>query len=388
MNRKKKILFIESGQGYGGSSKYMVDLFRSLDRGKYEPLLAYYQPGLNFDLIRDAGFKVFNLDVKLLPATNGKGNHYAALGSYLLASVLPAVPKIISIIKREQIDLLHLNNELLTHLPGMMAAKLTGKKTICHFQGYRKLTRLEKMVGGWPDAYFALSHAGADLFSRELGREVTAIHHAVDLNQYDPGKYRDKKDLRAQFPGTKLVGLVGRLVSWKGQDIFIESARTILKKHRNVKFLMIGDDPDAGKPFRQKLEKKVADYGIQDNVIFLGWRNDIPSVVSQLDIFVHASTLPEAFGIVIIEAMAMKKPVIATKAGGVPELIEDQVSGFLIPPSDAAAMSSAIEKLLQDEKLAVSMGEVGRRRVEEFFDIRLNAARVQEAYEKLLGHSV
>lgn len=385
VNGKKRILYIDSGQGFGGSSKYLIDLFKYLDRSRYEPLAACYREGAHFEALRQAGYPVFCLNLPLFRA-EARGSrflNYVRFAVYGVTGVIPGAFKIARLIRKEKIDLLHLNNEILTHLPGILAAKITGCPSVLHFQGYRDLTRAEKFFGAWPTAYLALSHAGAALFAGQLKRPVEPLHHAVDLESYDPARYHKAGFLRDQFPGDRLIGVVGRLVAWKGQDVLLESAAEVLKAQRAVKFLIVGDDPDENKPFRRRLEKKAGDLGISDHVIFMGWRKDVPEIIAQLDIFVHTSREPEPFGIVIIEAMAMAKPVIGTAAGGVPELIAGGETGYLVPPADSGAMTEALLKLLGDEKKALAMGKAARLRAEQMFDIRLNAERLSAVYGRV-----
>jgi glycosyltransferase involved in cell wall biosynthesis len=158
----------------------------------------------------------------------------------------------------------------------------------------------------------------------------------------------------------------------------------VLKARDDVKFLIVGDDPGPAGEFRNQLQEMVESLGLEQKVIFLGWCKDIPGVMAQLDGVVHASTAPEPFGLVVIEAMAMGKPVIATNAGGIPEIVEDGQTGLLIPLKDSTAMAEAILKLLNDDPLALRFGQAGRKRVEEHFDIRSNVAKVEKVYRELL----
>lgn len=385
-NKAKRILFIESGVGLGGSSKYLVDLFKYLDRNRYEPLLASYVKGLNFEAVESAGVRTFTLGLGVLTDDDKRSRlkKWIDLALWFFVTVFPGIFKIASLIRRERIDAIHLNNEILSHLPGLIAGKLTSTTTVVHFQGHRKLTFLERTFGKLATAYIALSESGARLFAEQLNRTVYPLHHAVDLENYDPEKYARATDLRERFPGCRLVGLVGRVMPWKGQDVFIKSAVKAVEEFPDLRLLIIGDDPAPGKPFRKAMEVLAKEKGIADNVVFMGWQRDIPAKLAQLDIFVHASVRPEPFGIVIIEAMAMKKPVIATDAGGVPEIVVLGETGYLTPIGDTGTMEEALLKLLRDPEGAMRMGEKGRKRVEQFFDIRLNASRLQEFYDSLM----
>jgi glycosyltransferase involved in cell wall biosynthesis len=135
------------------------------------------------------------------------------------------------------------------------------------------------------------------------------------------------------------------------------------------------------------LRKLAADLGLSQ-LAFLGFVHDVENALAHLDIVVHASTVGEPFGQVIIEAMAAAKPVIATNGGGVPEILEHNVTGLLVPMNDPAALAEALRTLLRAPERAHEMGVCGRERVRHFFTIERTAQGVCEAYEGLLNRSI
>jgi glycosyltransferase involved in cell wall biosynthesis len=138
------------------------------------------------------------------------------------------------------------------------------------------------------------------------------------------------------------------------------------------------------KEYERDVHQLVQQLGLDDCIEFTGFREDVPDVIAGLDILVHASTTGEPFGQVIIEAMAAGKPVIATNGGGVPEIVDDGVTGLLVSMGDADAMAAAIERLLEDPALCARMGEAGLARVQQHFTIQLTAERVQAVYDQLI----
>ncbi|PIU68061.1 MAG: glycosyltransferase family 1 protein, partial [Armatimonadetes bacterium CG07_land_8_20_14_0_80_40_9] len=147
----------------------------------------------------------------------------------------------------------------------------------------------------------------------------------------------------------------------------------------NIKFLIVGDGP-----LREELKEQSKDLGIEDEVTFTGSRQDIPEIMAALDIFVLTS-IKEHFGRVVIEAMACGKPVIATNSGAVPEIVEDKVTGILVPPEDSEKLAEAIIELLEDKEKAKEMGIAGRKRVEELFSIEKHTRQIEEVYLSLLS---
>jgi glycosyltransferase involved in cell wall biosynthesis len=145
-----------------------------------------------------------------------------------------------------------------------------------------------------------------------------------------------------------------------------------------VVWLVIGEGPE-----RPALEAHARAMGISDSVRFLGHRNDIPTIMASLDLLVHP-TSGEGFGLVLLEAMTQATPIVATRVGALPEIVEDGVTGVLVPPRDAPALSASIERMLGDSAILRSMGDAGRQRFERLFTINRMVTETLEVYEKLL----
>jgi glycosyltransferase involved in cell wall biosynthesis len=129
----------------------------------------------------------------------------------------------------------------------------------------------------------------------------------------------------------------------------------------------------------------VSSLGLQNHVIFAGYHRNVPDILMMADVVVHASTRPEPFGRVILEAMACRKPVIGSRAGGVPEIIEDGCTGLMFPPGDHEALSAAILHLLTDRERAARMGEAGYRRLIDRFHVTRNVAATEQVYDRILA---
>ena len=135
----------------------------------------------------------------------------------------------------------------------------------------------------------------------------------------------------------------------------------------------------------RKLILLIKELKINEKIIFTGFRNDVPRLISAMDIIVHASSSPEPFGLVVIEGMAAGKPVIATAKGGVLDIIEDGVNGILVPCKDSKSMAKAIQKIYHDKKLSKKIGTAARKRIIEKFTIEHQVAAVEKLYDSLLG---
>jgi glycosyltransferase involved in cell wall biosynthesis len=185
--------------------------------------------------------------------------------------------------------------------------------------------------------------------------------------------------LRGEHP-SPVVTLIGRISPWKGQDIFIHAAAEVLKTFPECRFQIVGSALFGEDALEDELKQLAAALGVSDRIEFLGFRKDVPEIISASSLVVHASTVPEPFGQVIIQAMAAGKPVVATRGGGVLEIVVDGVTGLLVPMKDVHAMAEAIGKILSDPVKAGKMGAAGKERFLEKFTIEKTVEKVQEVY--------
>jgi glycosyltransferase involved in cell wall biosynthesis len=180
--------------------------------------------------------------------------------------------------------------------------------------------------------------------------------------------------------------MVGRLQAWKGQKDFLEAARIVLQKHPNARFLIVGDVVQSEPHFRDELVELAGQLGIGKSVVFTGHRSDIRAIFSITDIAVCASWY-EPFGRVVAEAMAMAKPVIGTRAGGIPDIIVDGETGYLVNPRDPSSLAGGICAILTDRDKGREMGRLGRMRVLAHFDMVNVTRKVTRVFDLVFsGH--
>jgi glycosyltransferase involved in cell wall biosynthesis len=180
-------------------------------------------------------------------------------------------------------------------------------------------------------------------------------------------------------------GILGMLLPWKGHGVFLNAAQRVFERIPDARAFIIGAAPHRTKEYEDELLALAKELGIADRVIFTGFRNDVPDMLRLLDVVVHASVNPEPFGRVIAEAMAMKRPVIASSAGGPTEILEDGRTGFLVAPGDDAALADRIVALLLDPGLAERIAEAGYQDARKRFSADVHAQRMQQIYEMVLG---
>ncbi len=196
-------------------------------------------------------------------------------------------------------------------------------------------------------------------------QKVALIHTGVDLTRFNPSAHNGSK-FRQEFgiqADELVVGTIGGIVPYKGHRYFIEAAAQVLREFPKVRFFVVGDGDSW---LERELKERVATLGLTDTIIFTGFRTDIPAIIAGWDLLVHPS-LQEGLGTVIIEALALKKPVIASRVGGIPDIVVHEQSGLLVPPADTNALATSILTLLKDEKLRQALADNGRKLVETKF---------------------
>jgi glycosyltransferase involved in cell wall biosynthesis len=215
--------------------------------------------------------------------------------------------------------------------------------------------------------------------------DIRVIHNGTDLSSFRPNPNRDQT--RASLglaPGDIAVAIVGRLTPWKGHRELLRAFAAAARQHSGLRLLVVGEVAFWEDSYETELKQVAAEVGIADRVQWLGFRDDVPELLAASDIFALPS-VDEPFGRAIVEAMASEKPVVATRSGGVPEIVVEDETGLLVPPGDDRELAVALGRLAESEGLRRRMGKAGRERAMRLFDVDRTAARVQELYEEILS---
>lgn len=285
---------------------------------------------------------------------------------------------------------MHLNNEILSHVPLALGAKLAGCRVVCHLHGWRPFTRLERAVAGVVDEFVCISEAGARYFESQLPhRRVAAIPNGILLNGQLDGLDVKRAQVRRQLgiqPHDAVIAIIGRLVPWKGQAVFLKALADVSQRHPDVVGLIVGHDASPGQSYLTQLQSTAREHGLAERgrVHFVPWLEDVWGIYAAADIIVHASTQPEPFGLVLIEAMAAGKLVIATRSGGVVDIVTDGRTGLLVEPGDPDGLARAITQVVTDPSRAAALAEAGRQRARDVFTMERNAQAVAQVYQRLM----
>lgn len=418
---KHNILFIESGTGWGGSSSYLHSFLKYFDREKFNPLVFLYRNGEGpfVKEIRKLGIKIFYFKKQIKRQRQIVNNKYETnfvkktirqktikkipektimktmvnlslvVLQFTLLNILILV-KIRKIIKKEKIELIFLNNDVHYHIPGILAAKLTQLPCVCRKAGIGGGKKYKKVFSRFVDVFIASSNAALQdhIQNKFPYKKIVMIYEGVDLEKYKPSNNRNK--IRRELgihPETKVVGTVSRIVNGKGLPELIEAASLVLKEHPDAIFLIVGDEPNAEGILHKQLQQQIISYGLDKNIIFTGWRNDIPDILSAIDIYAQPSVYPEGLCIAALESQACGKPAVVTNAGGLAETTADDITGFVTPIDDPYAFAKNIMRLIEDEKMAIARGINAQDRIKKKFDIKNNVKRTEQLLIDLLENT-
>jgi glycosyltransferase involved in cell wall biosynthesis len=229
---------------------------------------------------------------------------------------------------------------------------------------------LERFAACFTDKFIVLTQLEKkDLAAYGAGKEekTFVVPSGLELEEYSPlKKDTGRKDI--------VVAMVGRLEPVKGPGYFVEAAGLVLKEFPEARFMLAG----AGS-LKDSLEKQAEGLGIKDRVVFLGWRDDVPRILSAIDVLVLPS-LNEAVGRVILEAACFGVPAVASRTGGVPEIIQDGLTGILVEPGNPAELAKGIIFLLRDREKRLSMGQAAKELVFREFSVEKMVRKIEELY--------
>lgn len=382
--RKIKIINIITRLELGGPPILVLDIIQHLSKERFESSIA---TGITIDskydmigFARDRHIRVF-----AMPS--------------LVRNVHPlkdiiSLTKLFLLLKKEKYDIVHCHTSKGGFI-GRLAAKLAGSKIIIYsphgdiFEGYfcKLVTKLfillEKFAARFTDKIINLTTIEIEKFLEHgIGtrQQLKHIYNGINIKYYERAIASNLKK-RKEFGLSKddfVCATVGRLVPVKGHTYLIKAIQKVVNVIPEAKFLFVGDGE-----LKSELLEEIKSLGLQENVFLLGARRDIATTLSCINIFLLPS-INEGFGMVLIEAMAAKKPVIATNVGGIPEVVIDGKTGLLVPPKDPEAFSSAIIKLYNNPELSNRMGLAGYRRAKNVFSIEVTVRELGNLYSELI----
>ncbi len=383
------IAYVDHAVDFGGAEHSLIELIIRLDRSSFTPVILHtegakwLQSGDIADVERRAVFSPH-------PLLEQKRDEVSAGLLRLIPNAWTALRlslKLRGALQRTGAQLVH-TNSLKTHFMGGLAARLKRLPLVWHVrdllaedEGYHLLRHAARLLH---PQVIAISEAVAEQFTG-LPLDVTVIPNGIPLDRFCPGP--SSPQLRSELGLTtddRVLLVTSRLTPWKGHMTLLEAVARLADRWPWLKLVVVGEVAFWEAGYEQQLKQRAADLGLAEQVIWTGFRSDVPELLRLCDIFVLPS-VGEPFGRVIIEAMATGRPVVATKSGGVPEVVVDGQTGLLVPPNDAALLAQAIETLLTDRERAQQMGAEGLACARKLFSTDRVARQVQELYQRIFS---
>ena len=288
---------------------------------------------------------------------------------------ISAAAQLARALKDQEIDLVLLMQSCDIHLAAL-ASLITPRVKLVFYQQmnsrYNKRDFIHTWIYSKLSLWISLTQGMREdvlSYTRMPGEKVKVIPLGTDLHQFDPSHY-NTQDARTSF-GLPLhgytVGVLGRLDKLKGQHILLRAVPDVVKQHPDIMFLIAGDETTGEHGYKEYLLKLSQRLGIERYVTYIPFTDDVPRLMAALDVFVLPS-FSETFGLVVVEAMAMERPIIATNAGGLPEIITNGKTGLLIKPRDATEVAWAIHRILTDSALRMQLGRSAREEALKRYD--------------------
>lgn len=387
----KKILFISSrGDASGGGENYLLSVMRHLDRQRFRPIVVLPWDGNLHASLED-------LDVEVVIQEANDGWLLQPRPWYrLLRGLQERVHSLAAMIRDKRISLVHTNSNI--RLEGALASHLAGVHHIylAHIERQTEMPIYQRfpldqasfahLMGELSTRIVAVSKSVAKTLSPPVpASQIQIIHNGLEMETFDAAVASVNGSLRRELGlpnDTLMVTAVGRICKDKGFDILLMAAARVLKMIPEVHFLLVGGEDE--KALAEDLRRQAVVHGITQNIHFLGFREDVPRILTESDIFVLSSRI-EGHPYVLLEAMACGCSVVATRCAGVEETVMDGETAYVVEIEDIVAMSNAIIALIKDPEQRKKVGTNARQHIRACFEAKVSVQAIMAVYDEILA---
>jgi glycosyltransferase involved in cell wall biosynthesis len=385
------ILFVHHSNDLYGADIVLLETVKHLDRSRFMPIVVLPEDSRHIGRLAprlmDANVEVIFLPLAVMRRKYFKPARIAAFFFELTG----AIHALCHIIRTRHISVVHTNTLAVT--AGAISSKISRVPHVWHVHEILVDPVLMRKLMHWMVAKYAtvavcISEAvKAHLLADQPGAapRIRVIPNGMDFTRFlttsnDAMAIRAKYGISADAP---LIGMVGKVTRWKGQLVFANSARIILNYCPDARFLAVGGVFDTEQFYMENFISEVEKLGLKDHFHIVDYTPDVSGLLQSFDVFVLPSTSPEPFGLVLIEAMASAKAIVATAHGGPMEIITDGQTGLLIEPANPQAIAEAVLVLLSSPERRASLGNAARRDALERFSIKRYITDFQNLYASL-----
>jgi len=383
MNNKIRVLQLVNGELYGGAERIQEIILENLDRSTFEPYCVAVIDGDFVQRLREKGLSINLLRMR------GKGD-------------ISIIDRVRRFVNRRNIDIIH-THTVRTNTIGRLAAMFAGIPVVTHVHSsplYETDNRIKNKINQYVESFTRKFSDGFICVSNQLKGQlvsegvdpgkVVVVKNGVELDRFDVHNsfFSDKLEDNGldPNPGSPVVTMVAYFRPLKGVKVLLESIALVKEKspenNATVSLYLVGEfESDA---YRRKVEREVEKLGLKDMVKFVGFSSKVEEILWVSDLFVLPSLFGEGIPVSILEAMAMEVPVIASAVGGVPEVIKDGETGFLVPPGDELALANKINKVLFYHNSRDEIVKRARDFLEDQHDIASMVESIEEVYLNLV----
>jgi glycosyltransferase involved in cell wall biosynthesis len=414
--RPQRILYVDLAPAVGGSVISLYHLVKGLDRRRFEPSVVMAASNGYVARFQELGVPLWQLGEAALAEEQAGSEPWSAVRHSRLTRLLKRLPRgedlvhaigfwlrvypglrarareLAKIMREVKPELVHLNDAVCVSQAGIMAARRVRAPAICHLRSMDQRSFFERWLSRSLRGYICVSRA-VDEHQRTLGGRTSpswVVYNGIDLAEFATLPQTDSQSRaawRSEWGWTTediVIGSIGRIVPWKGQHVFLSALAQLLPRYPNLRGLIVGAAEPRDQEYAAALRQQAHRLGLEHVVRYTGYRADISRLLHGMDILAHTSISPEPFGRVIIEGMATGVTVIATRAGGAAEIIEDSASGLLVPMEDVEALAQAVARVVDNPDQAAAWRSAARQRVEQMFTVQRYVQGVEQVYEEIL----
>lgn len=388
--RKIKVLYLNNAPFIGGAQITLRHIIRLLDRSRFEPYLA---------IPHTASALVPFFDSANVPVMLVRMERLTQRGPRALIDLAASLKDLVKLVVSQRIDILH-SNAMRGGLLGTVVGKLTGRKFVWTLNDAGTIWAVRQTTR-WADRVTCVSRAVYDAYRDVPRRHFQVIYNGVTAEQLPSKLAAERRSALRRELGirddTPVVGAVSRLVPYKGVDVLVRAMKTVVRSIPGAVLVHFGGAVPGYERYELELQRLVEQCGLADRVLFMGFREDVLYYYPLFDLFAHTpieETVPgtnqrfcEAFGMNVAEAMAYGLPVVASASGGLREVVDDGLTGYLVPTNNPDAAGIRIAELLQDAQKRRVMGEAAYTRYSNLFRQEREVRDFERVYLELMGRT-
>jgi glycosyltransferase involved in cell wall biosynthesis len=373
------VLYVQPTSEVGGSEVALSRLIANLDRNRYHAVVVLPREGDAEAALEKAG-----AEIRIVPMEQLTASRNPLTQARYIARFAPASARMRSLAREVGAAVVHSNS-----LYALPASRTRGAAPLVwHIREIPSAPEvIRKRILSTADRRAArLVCVSRAVRAQFHSSRASVVHDGVDIHAFSPKKSgaRIRRELGIA-DNVPVVGWAGRLDPWKGATVFVRMAEAVRSRFPDAVFVLCGGELRTHRGYAAEL-RSWTERRLNGGAKMTGWDygpEDMPEVMAAFDILAHTPTAPEPFGLALIEAMASGKPVVAARAGGALDIVDDGVTGHLVEPGDVTGFTDAVGDLIRDQARRTAMGEAARRRCEARFDIRTHARNVQRIYDEV-----